>query len=187
MRTDAAKNRAKLLTVAEHLFLTHGVSVGMDEIADEAGVAVGTIYRHFPTKAALVEAVIVEPIEALIAEAHRRSHTPDPGAAFFEFLEKLVALARAKHHLIASFVETGKAAPTGGTREVVSRRVRFRTAFAKLLARAQRAGAVRPDVRVPEIIAIVNGAFPYLDREDGGTAAHRRLLAWIEGSLRADS
>jgi AcrR family transcriptional regulator len=187
MRADAAKNRAKLLAVAERLFHTRGVSVEMDEIAAEAGVAVGTIYRHFPTKAALVEAVIVTPIEALIAEAHQRASAPDPGAAFFELFEKLVGLARAKHHLVASFVETGKAAPMGVTREIVSRRVRFRAAFGKLLAHAQRAGAVRRDIRVPEIIAIVNGAFPYLERDGGSPAAHGRLLKWIEGSLRAES
>lgn len=184
MRADAAKNRAKLLAVAEHLFDARGPSVEMDEIAAAASVAVGTIYRHFPTKAALVEAVVVSPIEGLIAETQRRARDADPGAAFFDLFGNLVALARSKHHLVASLVETGEETPVETARAMASRRDRFRAAFGKLLARAQRAGAVRPDVRVPEIVAIVHGAFPYLERDCESPAAHRRLRAWIEGSLR---
>ncbi len=187
MRADAVRNRAKLLAVAEELFTTKGVDVEMDEIAAAAGVGVGTIYRHFATKDALVEAIVVTPIEALIDEARALAAAPDPGEAFYALFEKLVELASDKHHLIAAFARAGHAAPVGTPDQLASRHERFRDAFGKLLARAQRAGAVRPDVRVPELVAIVNGAFPYLERDGAGRAAHRRLLALVEDALAPSS
>ena len=183
MRADAARNRAKLLLVAERLFMSKGPVVEMDEIAAAAGLGVGTIYRHFATKEALLEAIVVAPIEALIDEARAMSKAPEPGAAFYLLLEKLVELATAKHHLIAAFARAGHSPPVGAPDEVASRSDRFAEAFGRLLARAQRAGAVRRDVRVPELVAIVNGAFPYLGSD---TAARRRLLALIKDALAGD-
>jgi AcrR family transcriptional regulator len=183
MRADAVRNRAKVLAVAERLFDTKGIAVEMDEIAGAAGLAVGTIYRHFPTKEALVEAVVVTPIEELIEEARALARHPDPSAAFYSLFEKLVELASAKHHLIAAFVRAGHSAPVGTPGELASRHDRFHDAFGKLLVRAQSAGAVRPDIRVPELVAIINGAFPYLERDRAGRAAHRRLLTVIEDAL----
>ncbi len=183
MRADAARNRARLLTVAEELFTQRGPSVEMDEIADAAGVGVGTIYRHFATKEALFAAIVIAPIEALIDEARSLANAPDAGAAFYGLFEKLAGLASAKHHLIAAFARAGQAPPAGTPAEIASRRDRFHDAFGKLLKRAQRAGAVRTDVRVAELVAIINGAFPYLERGGAGRAAHRRLLALVEDAL----
>lgn len=187
MRADAARNRTKLLAVAEELFMTKGASVEMDEIAAAAGLGVGTIYRHFATKDALFEAIVVTPIEALIEEARARATEADAGAAFYALFEKLVELASAKHHLIAAFARAGHAPQVGSPDEIASRHDRFRNAFGRLLLRAQRAGAVRKDVRVPELIAIVNGAFPSLECDGKGRAAHRRLLALIKDALAPSS
>lgn len=179
MRADAVRNRQKLLSVAEKLFTKKGADVEMDEIAAEAGLAVGTIYRNFATKEALLEAIVVGPIEELIAEAHSLADASEPGEAFFAIFRKLVSLASAKHHLVAEFASAGLAATYGSADAVASRRDRFRKVFGKLLERAQAAGAVRADIRVPELFAIVNGAFTYLARDQAGRAAHRRLLALV--------
>lgn len=187
MRADAARNRAKLLEVAEELFTTKGPAVEMDEIAAAAGIGVGTIYRHFATKDALLEAIVVAPIEALIEEARSLASASDPGEAFYALFERLVELATSKHHLIATFANAGHAAHVGTRDEIASRHDRFRDAFGKLLVRAQRAGAVRRDVHVDELVAIVNGAFPYLERSGSGRAAHHRLLALIEDALAPES
>lgn len=183
VRADAVRNRKRILAVAESLFTAKGADVEMDEIAHAAGLGVGTLYRHFATKDALVEAIVVGPIEAIIDEARELATAPDPGEAFFALFEKLVELASEKHYLMARFARAGRAAAIGTPDEIASRHDRFRDAFGKVLARAQRAGAVRADVRVPELIAIVNGAFPYLERDRPGRAAHRRLLTLIEEAL----
>src|SRR5258707_688175 len=101
MRADAVRNRQKLLSVAEELFTTKGVGVEMDEIAAAADLGVGTIYRHFATKEALIEAIVVGPVEELIAEARELATAANPGDAFFEMFAKLVNFATKKHHLLS--------------------------------------------------------------------------------------
>ena len=179
MRADAVRNRQKLLSVAEELFTTKGVGVEMDEIAAAAGLGVGTIYRHFATKEALIEAIVVGPVEELIAEARELATAANPGDAFFEMFAKLVNLAAKKHHLLSEVGHAGLAPTYGTATQVAARRDRFRAAFSKLLERAQAAGAVRRDVRVPELVALINGAFPHLARDRAGREAHRRLLALV--------
>jgi AcrR family transcriptional regulator len=183
MRADAVRNRKKLLAVAERLFTTKGVDVEMDEIAAAAKIGVGTIYRHFETKDALVNAIIVGPVEDLIAKARALAQATDPGAAFYELFVELVELATEKHHLIAALARAGRSAPVGTPAQLASRHDRFRSALSALLERAQAVGAVRADVRVPELVALVNGAFVYLERDRAGRAAHRRLLALVLRAL----
>jgi AcrR family transcriptional regulator len=156
----------------------------MDEIAAAAGLGVGTIYRHFATKDALVTAIVVGPVEELIAEAQALATAADPGAAFFSLFTRLVELANAKRHFVDVFARAGRQASYGTPAELASRHDRFRAALGALLERAQRAGAVRPDVRVPELVALAHGAFPYLARDRAGRAAHRRLLALVCDGLR---
>lgn len=177
MRADAIRNRKRVLQVAERLFLVKGADVEMDEIAAAAGIGVGTVYRHFPTKEALVQAVVVGPIEELINEATALAKAPEAGAAFFTFFTSLVEIATAKHHVMAAFSKSGRV--HGTPAELQSRRTRFREALGLLLQRAQDAGAVRANVRTPELVALVNGAFPYLQRDGGGREAHHRLLSFI--------
>lgn len=184
MRADAARNRKRVFDVAERLFTQKGLAVEIDEIAEAAGVGVGTIYRHFATKDALVRAVFAIPIEDLIERAKSLAGAPDPGAAFFTFFDELVALATAKHRLVDALSKSGEAV-IGTPAEIASRHARFRAAFEVLLTRAQRAGTVRRDVGAPEIVALVNGAFPYLQRSGGTREEHVRLLRFIVDGLAA--
>src|SRR5580658_9490937 len=82
-RADAQRNRARVLEAAEVVFAAEGLNVPVDVIAEKAGVGVGTLYRHFPTKEKLFEAIIVERISGLAVEARCRLTAEDPGAAFF--------------------------------------------------------------------------------------------------------
>jgi len=86
LRADAARNRDALLTAARHRFARDGFDVPVEEIAQQAGVAVGTVYRHFPTKDALVDAVIERAFTELADEAEAALSAADPGAAFFAFV-----------------------------------------------------------------------------------------------------
>src|ERR1700680_1105959 len=93
LRADAQRNRARLLDVAEVVFASKGIAASTEEIAREAGVGIGTVFRHFPTKEALLEAVFVRRLEQLAAHADALADAYDPGAAFFTFFSHVVELA----------------------------------------------------------------------------------------------
>src|SRR3954447_4416845 len=81
-RADARRNRQRVLEAAESAFAGEGISVPIDEIARRAGVGAGTVYRHFPTKDALLHAILAIRVERMTEEAHAAARAPDPGAAF---------------------------------------------------------------------------------------------------------
>src|ERR1700733_15507536 len=90
LRADAQRNRLRVLEAAEAVFASEGISVPVDVIAEKAGVGVGTLYRHFPTKEKLFEAILIQRLEELVTDARARLGAEDPGSAFFGFLEHLV-------------------------------------------------------------------------------------------------
>src|SRR5258706_15826829 len=85
-RADAQRNRQRVLTVAESVFAKEGLTVPIDVVAARAGIGVGTVYRHFPTKEALFAAIVTDRVEALAADARQALEEDDPGAALFAFL-----------------------------------------------------------------------------------------------------
>src|SRR6201996_6309358 len=89
MRADAARNREKVLRAAREAFAESDYGVPLDEIAARAGVGPGTVYRHFPAKEALFEAVVTARIADLVADARNRAGAADPGEAFFGFLARM--------------------------------------------------------------------------------------------------
>src|SRR5271168_4009590 len=95
-RVDARANRSRILDVAEEVFGAGGESASTEEVARLAGVGIGTVFRHFPTKAALLEAVLVRRFDRLREQAEALLNAVDPGAAFLGFFGHLVADAAAK-------------------------------------------------------------------------------------------
>jgi len=153
-RADAVRNRARVLEAAEAVFAAEGIAAPVDAIAEKAGVGVGTVYRHFPTKEKLFEAIIVRRIEEIEREAHRHLHADDPGAAFFSFLEHVVAEAELKRDLIAALMAAG----VEMDEESVACKRRLEDAVGHLLAAAQHAGAVRADVTTPVVLSLVSAS-----------------------------
>ncbi|GLY74882.1 TetR/AcrR family transcriptional regulator [Actinoallomurus iriomotensis] len=154
LRSDARRNRERVLRTAQQLFATQGLGVSLDEIARRAGVGPGTVHRHFPAKEDLYLAVATDRFERLVTEAEALAATDDP-AALFTLLSRMIATgaenATVKSALVAAEFDLRTAAPdvaAGLTRQV-----------ARLLDRAHAAGAVRPDVTVDEVMALVAGAF----------------------------
>lgn len=145
LRADARRNHARILQAADAIFAAEGPSASTDEVARRAGVAIGTVFRHFPTKEALLEAVVVERLRSLVEEARSQSSADDPGAAFFAFFAQWVELGATKHALAEALAGAGVVDELHGAVEA-------------LLRRAQRAGAVRDDVGVPELVALMIGA-----------------------------
>jgi AcrR family transcriptional regulator len=153
LRADARRNRSRILDVADTVFTTKGASASTEEIAREAGVGIGTVFRHFPSKEDLLEAVFVARVRRLADEANALSTVEDPGAAFFAFFARVVDSAPTKlafaDALVDADVNAGSAAAEAGDA--------LRQAVAELLSRAQQAGAVRDDVRMPEVYALLIG------------------------------
>lgn len=169
LRVDARRNRERVLRAAQQMFAADGLGVSLDEIARRAGVGPGTVHRHFPAKEALYLAVAVDQLERLAAEARVLAATGDPAVALFTQLSRMVASGAenvaVKSALAAAEFDLRVAAPDVAADLTCQ--------VADLLGRAQAAGAVRDDVTVEEVMALVAGAFAAI-RHAGAEASRQR-------------
>jgi AcrR family transcriptional regulator len=179
LRADAKRNRERVLEVAQEVFASEGLAVRMEEIARRAGVGVGTIYRHFPTKEALFEAIVLDRIERAAVRAELLKDAQDAGAAFFAVIEQLLADGAAKKDLVDALGES-----IGTTEAGQATKHRFHVAVDHLLSRAQAARAVRRDVDVADVLALVRGILT--DKDVTAEALQRRAAVLLAG-LRAAS
>ncbi|GAA4255066.1 TetR/AcrR family transcriptional regulator [Dactylosporangium darangshiense] len=150
-RVDARANRGRILDVAEEVFGAGGESASTEEVARLAGVGIATVFRHFPTKAALLQAVLVRRFERLREQAEALLDNEEPGSAFYAFFRHLVADAATKIAIGEALLDAG------GDGEAFQASNGLRRAVGALLERAQRAGAVREDVELPEVYALLVG------------------------------
>ena len=153
-RADARANREHILDVAEVVFGESGESATTEEVARRAGVGVATVFRHFPTKAVLLEVVLTRRFDRLREEAQALLDAPNPGAAFFEFFRRLVVEAPPKIAIGRAFLEAG------GERDGAAARAAdgLRRAVGSLLDRAQQAGTVRTDIDLPTVCTLLVAA-----------------------------
>jgi AcrR family transcriptional regulator len=149
-----------------------------EEVARAAGVGVGTVFRHFPSKEALLRALVVERLARVAADARKRAASPDPGQAFFEFFAAVVRGSATKLELVDVLAQLGVQADEA----VAPVAEEVTAAVAALLKRAQRAGAVRRDIGAGDVIALVAGA-----SQARRYLAEDRALAVILDGLRAPS
>ncbi|GAA3243555.1 TetR/AcrR family transcriptional regulator [Dactylosporangium siamense] len=171
LRADARRNRDRILAAARDAFAESGFAVPLDDIAARAGVGPGTVYRHFPTKEALFQAVITARVTDLVTTARQHADAPDPGAAFFAFLAHLGAEGAAKR-------DTSDAMSVPGP--LIAD---LHAAVAVLLARAQAAGAVRAEITVDDLFTLFKSLFLAAhESTDPGRAA--RLLTVLSDGLR---
>lgn len=152
MRADARRNHDKVLNAARAAFAETGAATSLEEIARRAGVGIGTLYRHFPSRQALLEAVFAEEVEQLCRSA-ADADGRDPWDALVAWLHRFVGYMATKQALGAELLEyVGRDAPL-----FASCRQAMFTAAQPLLERAQREGVVRPDTDLAEIIQMVGG------------------------------
>jgi AcrR family transcriptional regulator len=131
-----------VLVAAEAVFAEMGLRAQVEEVARRAGVGVGTVCRHFPTKQALVEAVLAEMYDSLLAEANAAlASEDDPGAAFESYLFSLADF-QARHRALNESMANAIELPTASQ----ATRGALRGAISELVARAQAAGAIRDDI-----------------------------------------
>jgi AcrR family transcriptional regulator len=180
MRSDARRNRELVLTAAEDVFSEMGLRAQIEEVARRAGVGVGTVCRHFPTKQALVEAVLEAMYESLLNDARRALEQPDPGVAFHTFFYALSEF-QARHRALAEHMATEIDLPAAAQ----SVREALRAAIGELVARAQDAGAIRSDIGPADVAMLFSGvAHATALAGDLQPVLRRRYVALILDGLR---
>ncbi|MGA2519917.1 MAG: helix-turn-helix domain-containing protein [Acidimicrobiales bacterium] len=182
MRADARRNRAQILSAADAVFADQGVGVPIDEVARRAGVGVGTLYRHFPTKEKLFEAVIVMHLDELVQKAQALADTDDPGRALFDFLGLMVTEAASKRDLVDALSGAGI-----DIKDVAAQsKTELEAAMGRLLSGAQQAGAVRADVSLADLIGLVMGTCMAAETE-AVDCSRARMLDVVCAGLRPDA
>ncbi len=147
-RADARRNYDAVIAAARDGFAELGVAAPLEEIARRAGVGIGTLYRHFPTREALIEAVYIDEVLGL-AEASKEYSALPPWEALMAWVERFVAYAGTKRALIAALNRDSE------TLKLC--RMTLYEAGGPLLERAQAAGTVRPDTNIDEVMRLVTG------------------------------
>ncbi|WP_329492744.1 helix-turn-helix domain-containing protein [Kitasatospora herbaricolor] len=180
LRADAARNRARLLDIATREFTTRGLAVTTEEIARAAGVGVGTLFRHFPTKEALLEAVMVCRLETVAARTTQLAAESGPADAFFDCFRLVVDQSAGKDEFTRALAAAGMDAHSAlrESSAVIKERL------TGLLAGAQRAGAVRPDLGLPELIALLTGTTKAVEQLGADPAARERIFEVVLDGLR---
>ena len=177
-RTDALRNRERILEVAKEAFTRHGANASLDDIAKQTGVGAGTLYRHFPTREALIEAVYRSEVEKLAAAARGFSAAMSPVEALRAWLLLFVDYIAAKH-IIAPALNS----VTGGaSRLYEGSRTLVHGAIDELVKRAKKAGEIRKDVDASDLLGAVIGVSYVSSGSDWQQSARRLVDILIAGS-----
>jgi len=179
-RADARRNYERLLTAAAAAFAEHGADdVSLEEIARRAGVGIGTLYRHFPARQALLEAVYKDQVDGLDVLGAKLAVSESPGAALAEWLRAFVTFGRAKRSLSAALVSTmGRdAAFLSASRAILRQRAE------ELLRRAQDAGEARQDVTADDLLGLTHGVIMVTDADPADPQRQERMISCVIGGL----
>jgi AcrR family transcriptional regulator len=181
-RSHARRNHELLVAAAREVFAERGVDASLEEIARRAGVGVGTLYRHFATRDALVEAVFERRIGEFVAVAEASAHEPDAWLAFTGFLEQTLAMQAGDRMLKDVFLRSSP-----GTGRVEQARAEMRRLFEEVLERARAQGRLRDDFAFPDLALLFWSFSPLIDATaDVAPSAWRRHLHWLLDGLRAE-
>ncbi|MCW2992557.1 MAG: TetR/AcrR family transcriptional regulator [Conexibacter sp.] len=181
LRKDAERNRQRILAAAGELFAEAGLHVTLDAVAERAGVGVGTVYRRFPDKEALIDALFEERIDEVVAIAEQACALDDAWDGLVFFFDRAISLHgedRALKELVFSTAH--------GRERVAHARGKLKPIVGRLVARAQEAGQLRPDVDitdVPVIQLMLTAVMEYTG--DVAPEVWRRYLAILLDGLRA--
>jgi AcrR family transcriptional regulator len=180
LRADAERNRKRILGAAADVFTTRGLEATLDDVAKHAGVGVGTVYRRFPDKGSLLDALFEERIDAVIALAEQIEDEPDAWTALVTFLQRLAELLAENRGLRELLLFAAH-----GHRGAAYARDQMRPVVDRLLTRAKAAGQVRADLSatdMPVIEFMISATAAYT--RDVRPELWRRYLALILDSLR---
>ena len=180
VRADATRNRASLLAAAEEEFAERGPSASVADIARRAGVAKGTVFRHFPTKEDLIASIVSGHIAVLADAAQRLADSTDPGAALLEFLT-IAADQRQRHDL--TFLQSA----SDGDPRVNEVRDALHANLETLVDRARTSGAIRADITEADVFLMMCAPIHIVENLAApAPLLWQRYLAIIFDGLRPD-
>jgi AcrR family transcriptional regulator len=183
LRRDAQRNRDRILAATRAAFQERGLDVGVDEIARRAEVGMGTLYRHFPTKDALIDAIVDARFAELTAAAARALAAPDAWTGFEAFLVAAVELQAADRGFKDALAARGRDEP-----RVKAARRKLHAVLDKLVERGREEGALRADLTAEDITVLLWATARIVERTaDVAPGQPRRFLAMHLDGLRASA
>ena len=183
LRRDAQANRERIVAAARAAFAAEGVAVPVEEIARCAAVGMGTLYRHFPTKEDLIDAVLEDVFAAFISAAQEALAVEDAWAGFCGFLERVFAL-----HVDNRGLKDIIASRAHGRARAEAMRARMRPLLHELIERAQRQGALRADFTAEDMPLVLWSCGRVIDTTAGvAPGLWRRHLGLLLDGLRAEA
>ncbi|WP_406454082.1 TetR/AcrR family transcriptional regulator [Streptomyces sp. NBC_00876] len=183
MRADARRNYDRLLTEARTAFAEHGTDASLEDVARRAEVGIGTLYRHFPTRHALMSAVFQEAVTSLITRSRELAAAERPCAALVEWLGAIVTHAGEYRGLAQALMSTCR----DETSALARCNVPMREAGSVLLARAQASGSVRADVSIDDLMQLTNAIALAAEQSPDDPGLAGRLLTLTLRGLKGDS
>lgn len=178
MRADARKNYDRLLAVAREVFTEQGADASLRDVARRADVGLGTLYRHFPNREALLEALLRSGFSALTAKADELHPSGDPAAALIAWLHETIAFTHEYRGVIAPMVNAIEDRDSALHASCVG----LRTAGAALLARAQASGDARADLDGAELFDLI-AALAWLREQPSHASRSKRLFDLIADTI----
>lgn len=177
MRADAQRNYDRLLHEARQAFIVHGTDVPLEDIARHAGVGVGTLYRHFPDRYALMNAVFEMELDALGDKARELLDAEDPTEALLVWLRAVAVHSTMYRGLSAAIME-------GADNRMPACKVRLRSAGGALLQRAQEAGAVRADIPIGDLLKLTSAIVLCAEKAPEDRGLFERLMSLAVHGMR---
>ncbi|MET9968662.1 TetR family transcriptional regulator [Streptomyces sp. NPDC006356] len=178
MRADARRNHERLVTAARSAFAEHGTAASLEDVARRAGVGIGTLYRHFPNRDALLSAVFEDAVGDLLTRSHELLNAPEPCTALVTWLREMVTHAGEYRGLARSLMSVS----TDTTSALSRCSGPIREAGGALLARAQEAGTVREDVAITDLLQLTHAiALAAEETPDDPGLADRLLMLTLRG------
>lgn len=176
-RADARRNRDRLLAEADLAFAARGTTASLEDIARAAGVGIGTLYRHFPTREALLDALLQQRFEQLWGRARELAGSDSPLAALEAWLREAAGQSTVYRGLPSSMV----AALRDSGSELSTSCQAVREVGARLLAAAQQAGQVRPELDATDLVLMANSAAWVAQQDAADDRLDRHLAVLLRG------
>ncbi|MDI9887782.1 helix-turn-helix domain-containing protein [Streptomyces sp. HNM0645] len=181
MRADARRNYERLLVEARKAFAEHGTDASLEDIAKRAGVGIGTLYRHFPNRHALMNAVFQDALASLLSRSGELASADQPCAALVEWLRAIITHAGEYRGVARALMSASHDASSALSQCSVP----LRDAGARLLSRAQAAGTVRSDVSITDLLQLTNAIALAAEQAPSDPELADRLLMLTLRGLKA--